>query len=89
MVCPKRSRTNFVTVKLKQNGSKECLDKPKVFFEKSERVLTTRSSIVESGLDAMKYCRRTVSSFLNNNGYKIPLARQKGLPGKRQTVNYS
>ena len=69
--------------------------RPKVFTEKSERILlrtffklrgllpniSVKDLIVESGLDATKYCRRTVSGFLNNNGYKFPLARQKKSTG--------
>ena len=39
--------------------------------------------IVESGLDATKYSRRTVSRFLDNNGYKLWPARKKGLLSKK------
>ena len=67
--------------------------RPKVLTERSERILlrtffklrrtspnfSVKDLIVESGLDATKYSKRTVSTFLNNNGYKLRQARKKGL----------
>ena len=80
--------------KTKTKWKQRMPGRPKIFAEKSERILRTffklrrrsqtisvKDLIVESGLHAKKYCRRAVSRFLNINGYKFLLARQKGLPG--------
>ena len=80
--------------KTKENSKPGRPGRPKVLCERSERNLlrtffklrrtspnfSVKDLIVESGLDATKYCsRRTVSRFLNKKGYKQRQARKKGL----------
>ena len=79
--------------KTKENSKPGRPGRPKVLCERSERKLlrtffklrrtspnfSVKNLIVESGLDATKYCRRTVSRFLNKKGYKLRQARKKGL----------
>ena len=79
--------------KTKENSKPGRPGRPKVLCERSERKLlrtffklrrtspnfSAKDLIVESGLDATKYCRRTLSRFLNKNGYKLQQARKKGL----------
>ena len=79
--------------KTKENSKPGRPGRPKVLCERSERKLlrtffklrrtspnfSVKDLIVESGLDATKYCRRTVSRFLIKKGYKLRQARKKGL----------